>query len=113
MESKMKKIILVLAALMLLPGYTFAGYPFNKSKTDYGQNQKHDFQKKGANFDTGYGNIIIGYPVTDLGLKYYYAIRDDDTYDAKAKNLSEEDIEAIAEKTAEITVQKLLEKLKS
>jgi mono/diheme cytochrome c family protein len=123
----MKKITVALAIICtLIPSYVSAEWPHNhyqarpqqQQKQQYQQQAVHDnynYNRKGANFEAGYGNLIIGYPVTDLGLKYYYAVKD--PYREPSEVLNEAEIEKlserIADKTASRVVAKLLDQLKN
>lgn len=123
----MRTIVLALSLMLvsILPGYSQAEWPQNHwngqgiSSVGYGYQQKqqvkHDYNIKSSKQEAVYGNIIIGHPVTDLGLKYYYAVKD--PYGSPEEVLSEAEIEKlaerIAEKTASRVVSKLIDKLKN
>jgi mono/diheme cytochrome c family protein len=118
MENKMNRLVLVLSTIVgcLIPGYVLAEWPHNhysgaKAKSTY------EYNRKGTQYNAGYGNIIIGFPVTDLGLKYYYAVKDPEYAGTENSGLSDEEIERItdkiSEKTAERVVSKLIDKFKT
>jgi hypothetical protein len=131
MEIKMSKIALALSLVLvcLAPGYSLAEWPANhwrgegtssvKARNPYEnqQNVNHvnEYKAKVSHQQAVYGNIVIGHPVTDLGLKYYYAVKD--PYGNPEEVLSEAEIEKLAERMAEKTanrvVAKLIDKLKN
>ena len=123
MEINMKKTLLVLIAL-LIPSYALAEWPQNHyrgtNSSSYSRSSGISYKgyhdnRIGTKYDTTYGNIIVGFPVTYLGLKYYYAVKD--PYAEPSEILSEAEIEKLAEriseKTATRVVSKLIDKLKS
>src|SRR5687768_15551238 len=116
MEINMKKTLLVLIA-MLVPSYALAEWPQNHYRGNNSNSYSGydtNIQRVGAKYNASYGNIVIGFPVTDLGLKYYYAVKD--PYREPQDVLSEAEIEKLAERMAEKTasrvVAKLIDKLK-
>lgn len=75
---------LFLALLMLVPGYTLAG-------NTYGV-QQYVVKQKVVQFDHPLGVSVIGLPVANLGLRYYYSIRTE---------LSEKELNRLKDKVIE------------